>query len=550
MLKRADVTLAKAIFAARLGQDYVYGGHWSSDPTDGTDCSGLAGEELEAATKGSAMIWGHPVSTESWPPDAQPGDSGPYGTINAATPHDVPADAAATVSIHHGGGGPDSHMNITLDSTVMEDSGDHGVCTVAGGAMPATDPYWNQWWYIPGPILDTSRGVDFAGGRPGGQAIAEMGYRFVCRYLSDGGTELPSKRLTVDEARDLGAHGLGVVSNWENTADRMLGGYNAGVDDSLLADAWHTRCGGPPGRPIYFSADWDATPEQQNLINDYLRGCASIIGLSRVGIYGGYWPVARALDAGLCAWSWQATAWSATNIDSRINILQRSGEFTTIGGVQCDINDSYTADYGQWNYQAAEDDPMSAQDSQFLADIHAAMFNDIQSRSPFRHLGEGAVLESYELPVNDDGFAHAQYVEWAAGRGDTDALGLLREIAGANPSQYPDRAADIRLAQTVLGRLGGAAPASQPVPYIAPPVVAPPVAALKVTSNPLRMQPVQYAKAIVAFLGGVITFATASQSLLGQFLPGHWNEVLSATIAAFTGISVFVVKNETLIESL
>ena len=106
---RSNISLAKSIFTTRLGQEYVYGGSWSTDPTDGTDCSGLCGTMLEAVVNGPSMTWGHPVSTESWSPDASPGDIGPFGTVNVASPDDVPSGSAAIIAIHHGGGGPDSH---------------------------------------------------------------------------------------------------------------------------------------------------------------------------------------------------------------------------------------------------------------------------------------------------------------------------------------------------------------------------------------------------------------------------------------------------------
>jgi hypothetical protein len=161
MILAANVAYAKQIFQQRLGQDYGYGGSWSPTNLGAlTDCSGLVGEILEALTNGPDMTWGHPVSTESWPYNygndtpAAPGTVGPYGTIAVRSLKDVPADAAAIVAIHHGGGGVDSHTNISVAGTVMEDNGDNGVCTTGTGAIPQTDSYWTDYWYLPGPITD------------------------------------------------------------------------------------------------------------------------------------------------------------------------------------------------------------------------------------------------------------------------------------------------------------------------------------------------------------------------------------------------------------
>ena len=158
----ANVALAQSIFQQRLGQPYVYGGHWTPNPADGTDCSGLVGEMLEAVTKGTAMVWGHPISTESWPYDynnnaaAHQGTIGPYGTIAVASPNDFPPDAAMTIAIMHGGGGANSHMNCTVAGVLMEDNGDVGVCTRGTGAVEQTDSEWTDWWYLPGPITGST----------------------------------------------------------------------------------------------------------------------------------------------------------------------------------------------------------------------------------------------------------------------------------------------------------------------------------------------------------------------------------------------------------
>lgn len=194
------------------------------------------------------------------------------------------------------------------------------------------------------------KGLDYAGGRPGGAAIAAAGYRFVCRYLSDGGPGLPGKLLTPWEADDLRANNIEIVSNWETSAEEMLNGFPAGVTDAAAALATATACGMPANRPIYFSADFDATPAQQEPVNAYLRGAGTVLGPENVGIYGGYWTVSRALDAGVARWGWQAQAWSGGNRDPRINILQdNSAGYASVGGVECDINESLTADYGQWS---------------------------------------------------------------------------------------------------------------------------------------------------------------------------------------------------------
>lgn len=221
-------------------------------------------------------------------------------------------------------------------------------------------------------------GLDYAGGRPSGAAIKAAGYDFVVRYLSSGGASLPGKLLTPAEADDLRAHDVEIVSNWETLSDRMLGGYGAGVADANMAMAQVLHCGGRTDRPIYFSCDWDAAEEEQPLIDAYLRGAASAIGEENVGIYGGYFPVARALDHGAARWAWQTGAWSGGIREPRAHLFQRIG-FAYVDGVQCDVNEALQSDYGQWSYCAADPTPeteTAMDDTSDIKDIREQLCGD------------------------------------------------------------------------------------------------------------------------------------------------------------------------------
>jgi hypothetical protein len=228
---------------------------------------------------------------------------------------------------------------------------------------------WLAQASYPGEVVQHNmiRGLDFAAARPGAAAVRDAGYRFVVRYLSSGGRNLPGKQLLPEEAEDYRAHCVEIVSNFESYADRMKEGHPAGVEDARAALDHVLRCGGRADRPIYFSADWDATEWEQAAIDDYLRGAAEIIGAEWVGIYGGYWPVKRALDNGTARWAWQAQAWSGGNVDPRIHLLQRNNDgYASVGGVECDINEAHAADYGQWSI-TGEDSLMGTDD--VLGDI-------------------------------------------------------------------------------------------------------------------------------------------------------------------------------------
>lgn len=190
----------------------------------------------------------------------------------------------------------------------------------------------------------TTCGLDYSWGRPDLNEVVADGYEFVIRYLSYDNT---GKNLTYGEAQDILAAGLGLVSNWEYGAKDVMKGYSRGYSDALEAARLHSECGGPADAPIYFSVDWDASEAEQETINYYMRGCADAIGLGRVGMYSGYWPLCRAFDAGVISWGWQTYAWSGGKWDERAHLRQVQNG-VVVGGADCDINETGTQSFGQW----------------------------------------------------------------------------------------------------------------------------------------------------------------------------------------------------------
>lgn len=187
-------------------------------------------------------------------------------------------------------------------------------------------------------------------------------YTFVVRYLPNG---LSGRvNLNVAEVADMRANSVDVVLVWERKIigqpDRATGGWNAGVADAQSAQAQAVACG-VGTLPIYMAIDFDipdyapANPDARAKLGpcgDYLAGAASVLGVARTGVYGGYWAVKRALDAGLVSWAWQTAAWSGGLVDNRINLFQRAG-YAYVDGVQCDVNEARTDEFGQ---HAREDD--------------------------------------------------------------------------------------------------------------------------------------------------------------------------------------------------
>jgi hypothetical protein len=181
--------------------------------------------------------------------------------------------------------------------------------------------------------------IDFSFSRFSGASIKAAGFSGALRYLSS----TPSKCLTAEEATDFIANGLSFGLVWEDTANAALLGFNQGVSDAKKALSQANTLG-YPGCVIYFAVDFDSTPEQQTQIDDYLRGVASIIGLSRTGVYGSFYICQRCQTSGTATWFWQTLAWSGGQIASNIHIYQ-NGQSAMGGGA--DVDEARQENWGQ-----------------------------------------------------------------------------------------------------------------------------------------------------------------------------------------------------------
>jgi hypothetical protein len=386
-LKRSNIEGSKRLFLDRLttdqqdlrdpndidagpGNEYDYGGVGDSNNFGiGFDCSGLDFVTIAVALYGFSYFSGKGYfrigTTETFP--------GPFpGFRKVGKQECIDSQSPIKVMIGHYGGGANSHMACIIDDWHMESNGTVGIC---GGFNWRSDPnitsitsnYWNDWWVYDGGIEEDTTYrtpthyplvLDYSAGRLRGESLRARGVAAVCRYLYGDGTNLPNKQLHKDEADNLIANGIGIVSNFEQATDNCKGGFNQGVIDAKLAVRNHQAAGGPDDAVIYFSVDYDAPESDQGVINEYFKGIASVIGKPRTAAYGGYWIIKRLFDAGLITMGWQTQAWSGDNYDSRSQLIQRNKlGYLTIDGVQCDFNEAHADFYGQWGATAVVDVP-------------------------------------------------------------------------------------------------------------------------------------------------------------------------------------------------
>lgn len=194
------------------------------------------------------------------------------------------------------------------------------------------------------------RGIDYSWARPGGKAIREAGFEFVMRYVpypGDGG-----KGLTSDEIADLRANGLAIGLVFESTSGRMLEGEAAGVEDGNTVAQSVAAIGFPDILPIYFACDFDAVESQFVSLDAYLKGVASVLGQSRVGIYGSFAVIEHCHEVGSAMWLWQTYAWSGGHVSDWAHIFQNLNGQTLNGGA-VDYN-AAAREFGQWKTE--EDD--------------------------------------------------------------------------------------------------------------------------------------------------------------------------------------------------
>ncbi|MFD0676946.1 MULTISPECIES: DUF1906 domain-containing protein [unclassified Paenibacillus] len=174
-------------------------------------------------------------------------------------------------------------------------------------------------------------------------AFRADGYEFVCRYLVPSG----AKRLTSNEVTIISQEGLQIVSVFETTAARALGGRAAGLADGATALVVAAQIGQPEGSTIYFAVDFDVTSAQMSTVIEYVRAASEATPAYNTGVYGSYAVVEAVSSARACSRFWQTYAWSGGKQSSVKNIYQYQNDIT-VNGIAVDLDESYGSE-GWWS---------------------------------------------------------------------------------------------------------------------------------------------------------------------------------------------------------
>lgn len=152
------------------------------------------------------------------------------------------------------------------------------------------------------------------------------GYQFVCRYLVPPTSAW--KALTKAEADIIQKTGMYIVSVYETTADRALGGYQAGLVDGQIASNCAREVGQTLGSTIYGAVDFAPSPQQLGIVTEYIRGFNEGTPNYSTGVYGSWTVVNSCKAAGVCSHFWQTYAWSSGKLaDCQIYQWQNGEQF-------------------------------------------------------------------------------------------------------------------------------------------------------------------------------------------------------------------------------
>lgn len=214
-------------------------------------------------------------------------------------------------------------------------------------------------------------------------AFAVDGYDFVGRYLVPSGW----KALSEAEATIINNAGISIISVYETTHDRALGGRTAGINDGYIAAQVAAKVGQPKGSTIYCAVDFDASPLQMDTVLAYIKGFAEATPAYSTGVYGSYTVIEAAKKAKVCTRFWQTYAWSRGRISEGIHIYQYENDVQE-NGIGIDRNRGFEG-LGAWNKFAKEEPEMTAEDANkiiaFLAAAHEATSN-ADARAEFHRL--------------------------------------------------------------------------------------------------------------------------------------------------------------------
>jgi hypothetical protein len=189
--------------------------------------------------------------------------------------------------------------------------------------------------------------------------LKTRGVEFVARYL--GGTK--RSPLTIEEARAISAAGMFNVSICErgDPTDVSYFDFQRGAQDGQAMYAALLALTQPPGTPVYFCVDFDATeaditaavvPYFTGVRQAFAQGTGNPSQRNTIGVYGNGLVCERLKSLGLVHFTWlaQPVDWGGSGY-AGYNLHQTHGG--TIDGVDLDFDESSDLGGGGWKLPSA-----------------------------------------------------------------------------------------------------------------------------------------------------------------------------------------------------
>lgn len=206
--------------------------------------------------------------------------------------------------------------------------------------------------------------------------FAADGYQVACRYLVPSGW----KALGAAEAEIISRSGMNVLSVYETTANRALGGRSAGINDGYEAAKVAEKVGQPYGSCIYAAVDFEVSQAQMKTVMEYIKGFSEATPKYTTGVYGSYTVVDAAWKAQVCSRFWQTKAWSYGAQHPYANVYQCDCGPKGLGfqkhGIGIDDNYVYSNE-GSWNTNIIPEEvkpEMNKEDANELIELLKAIY--------------------------------------------------------------------------------------------------------------------------------------------------------------------------------
>lgn len=185
------------------------------------------------------------------------------------------------------------------------------------------------------------------------RAVAK-GVRFVCMYF---------KYMTPQAIQLISGHfNIQIVSIYETTGTRALGGSPMGARDGAQAKALAQQFGQPAGSAIYATADFDAVPGNDATVMAYFRAFKDALGDTyRMGVYANGAVCQETLGAGIADLTWvmggaKTRGTQAFIASGKATMMQEVGDRQGLAlGIDVDSDIAFTEDFGGWAIAATSE---------------------------------------------------------------------------------------------------------------------------------------------------------------------------------------------------